>query len=172
MRTQTLGPLCLMLVTLTACPEAQVLVPTSLNSPRAMVVARGERVCLDPVLSQGLFSPRLRSCFENERAEMGLVVNDQIIRVSLLGWAQDETWPRTIDTDQATPGQTHIRVHGGLGSYHHQGSKSHQGKAVEQHLVQAVHYRMHSLSTTDGGGAGRLGRRLGFELRFQFAPNI
>lgn len=98
----------LSLLGLGSCSQTQVVVPASLQGPRAMAIARGE-VCMDAIeVSEGIFSPSLRACDTDERGSIGLVVNDTLNRVAVVDMAQAQ--PRLIDLDLSIPGITHIPV--------------------------------------------------------------
>lgn len=98
----------LSLLGLGSCTQPQVIVPASLQGPRAMAIARGQ-VCMDAVeVAEGIFSPSLRACDTDERGSIGLVVNDTINRLAVVDMAQLE--PRLIDLDLSVPGITHIPV--------------------------------------------------------------
>lgn len=91
-----------------SCQQTQVVVPASLEGPRALVLARG-RVCMDSLeTSDGLYEPVMRACEAEERGSIGLVVNDTLSRVSVVDMGL--TLPRLVDLDVSVPGITSIPV--------------------------------------------------------------
>ncbi len=94
-----------------SCSQPQVIVPASLDSPRAMTVVRG-LVCMSSVeVAEGILEPVLSACPDATRGAIGLVVNDQINRVAVIDMTMRQ--PRLLDLDPTTPGVNHIPV-GGL----------------------------------------------------------
>lgn len=97
-----------MLLALAGCDDDDPIVPDSLDSPRALTLARGE-VCLRTVeVADGVFGPQVQACEAGEIGSIGLIVNDQSNQLAVADMSL--TTPRLLDLDVSVPGVTSLAV--------------------------------------------------------------
>lgn len=103
------GTLLLSAALLGACEEETKTLPSSLEAPVKMAIARGE-VCLPSSdREDGTISTKpLPACEDGERAGFGLIVNTRSDSVAVADL--NRSTPRLVNLDARVPGVTHIRV--------------------------------------------------------------